>query len=163
MPVRVVQAGDHFVSGDVDMEVLHPPTEGPPGIENVRSMVLLIQHRGHRILLTGDLEGAGLDRVISTPTLAIDVLMTPHHGSGAGADKLANWALPKLVVSSQGRGDAGKASDAYAKRGVPYWATWPNGAITLRSHGSGLTAESFATNQRIVVRSGGGERESRPK
>jgi competence protein ComEC len=161
--IRIANAGDHFVAGDVEIDVLHPPCDGPPGVENIRSMVLLIQHRGHRILLTGDLEGAGLDRVTATPAPPIDVLMTPHHGSGAGSEKLANWARPKLVVSSQGRADAGKASDAYAKRGIPYWATWPNGAITIRSHATGLTAETFATNQRIVVRSGSGESGSRSK
>jgi competence protein ComEC len=156
VPLRIAQIGDRFSAGDVDIEVLHPPANGPEGVENVRSLVLRIQHRGHTILLTGDLEGAGLDNVIARPTPAIDVLMTPHHGSGANrAEDLANWAQPRLVVSSRGRLDAGKAAVAYQNKGIPYWSTWPDGAITIRSHATGLTAETFATGRREVVKPGG--------
>jgi competence protein ComEC len=156
VPIRRAQTGDRFVAGDTDIEVLHPPASGPDGVENVRSLVLLLRHRGHAILLTGDLEGVGLDAVIARPTPAIDVLMAPHHGSAAGqADVLADWAHPRFVVSSQGRNDAGKASATYKRRGIPFWMTWPDGAITIRSHATGLTAESFATGKREVVRPGG--------
>jgi competence protein ComEC len=107
--------------------------------------------------LTGDLEGAGLDAVISRPAPPIDVLMTPHHGSGANrAGDLADWARPRLVVACQGRKDGGKAEPVYRKKGIPYWATWPDGAITIRSHVSGLIAESYATGRREVVRPGSG-------
>lgn len=155
IPVRLARAGDQFTAGELLIEVLHPPADGPPGVENVRSLVLLVRHRGHSILLTGDLEGAGLDRVTAQPAPRIDVLMAPHHGSGARAELLADWARPRLVVSSQGRTDAGKAEAAYRQRGIPYWSTWPDGAITLRSHATGLTAETFATGRREVVRPGG--------
>lgn len=152
--IRIAQAGDRFDAGDVTLEVRHPPATGPPGIENVRSLVLLVRHRGHRILLTGDLEGVGIDGVVAEPIGPVDVLMAPHHGSPTRADVLADWARPRLAVSSQGRADAGKASAVYAQRGVPYWSTWPDGAITLRSHATGLTAETFATRRREVVQAG---------
>lgn len=155
--VRTALAGDRFAAGEVDLEVLHPPADGPTGVENVRSLVLLIRHRGHSILLTGDLEGPGVDSVISRPVAPIDVLMTPHHGSGANrAGDLAAWARPRLVVASQGRRDGGKSEPVYRRAGFPYWSTWPDGAITLRSHATGLTAESFATGRREVVRAGAG-------
>ncbi len=155
--IRTARSGDQFTAGDLVIDVLHPPAEGPDGIENVRSMVLLLRHRGHTILLTGDLEEAGLDRVLAARAPSIDVLMAPHHGSGKNAEPLAKWAKPRLVVSSQGRGDAGKAEPVYNRLGVPYWSTWPDGAITIRSHSTGLIAESFATSERTVVRSGSGE------
>ena len=97
--------------------MLHPPENGPAGVENVRSMVLLVRHRGHSLLLTGDLEGAGIEQIKSGPAPAIDVLLTPHHGSGVPAEGIADWAHPRLVVSSQGRTDAGKAVDTF-KRGA---------------------------------------------
>ena len=37
--------------------VLHPPQIGPDGNENSRSLVLLIRHAGHTVLLTGDWKG----------------------------------------------------------------------------------------------------------
>jgi competence protein ComEC len=154
-PTRRATAGDRFAAGELEILVLHPPADGPPGVENVRSMVLLLRHRGHSILLTGDLEGAGVDMVIAVPPPAVDVLMTPHHGAaGARVGAVADWARPRLVVSSQGRHDAGKAEAIYRQRGIAYWSTWPDGAITLRSHGSGLIAETFATGKREVVRAG---------
>jgi competence protein ComEC len=157
IPVRIARAGDQFRAGEVTLDVLHPPPSGPDGVENIRSLVLLVTHRGHTILLTGDLEGVGIDRVKSRPAPKIDVLMTPHHGSGVPAEAIADWARPRLVVASQGRTDLGKAADVFAKRGVPYWPTWPNGAITIRSHSTGLVAETFATGRRDVVRSGAGQ------
>jgi competence protein ComEC len=157
VPLRVARTGDRFSAGGVEIEVFHPPDDGPRGVENVRSLVLLVRHGGHAILLTGDLEGAGIDAVTGRPVPPIDVLMAPHHGSGANrAEDLADWARPRLVVASQGRTDAGKAEAVYRRKNIPYWATWPNGAITLRSHSTGLTAETFATGRREVVRAGGG-------
>jgi competence protein ComEC len=157
IPVRIARAGDQFTAGEVELDVLHPPAAGPAGVENVRSLVLLVRHRGHTILLTGDLEGPGVDAVISRPVAPIDVLMTPHHGSGANrAGDLVAWARPRLVVASQGRRDGGKSEPVYRNAGVPYWSTWPDGAITIRSHATGLTTESFATGRREVVRAGAG-------
>jgi competence protein ComEC len=60
IPMRIAKAGDRLTAGDVVMEVLHPPPAGPDGNENARSLVLLVRHAGHSILLTGDLEGRGL-------------------------------------------------------------------------------------------------------
>jgi competence protein ComEC len=157
IPVRVARAGDQFRAGEVTLDVLHPPETGPEGVENVRSLVLLVTHRGHTVLLTGDVEGAGIDRLKTRPGPKIDVLMTPHHGSTAPAEAIADWARPRLVVSAQGRTDLGKAADVFGRRGIHCWPTWPNGAITIHSHSTGLVAETFATGKREVVRSGAGE------
>lgn len=154
---RVVRAGDQLAAGEVQIDVLHPSNQGPTGVENVRSLVLLVRHRGHSILLTGDVEGAGIEQLTSKPPSKSDVLLTPHHGSAAPAEAIADWTKPRLVVSSQGRSDPGKAEAVFQKRGVTYWPTWPNGAVTIRSHATGLVAESFAAKQRIVVRSGSGD------
>ncbi|MFL5342313.1 MAG: ComEC/Rec2 family competence protein [Gemmataceae bacterium] len=157
VPVRIVQAGDRLTAGDLVMEVLHPPPVGPDGNENTRSLVLKLRHAGHTILLTGDLEGAGLSRVLGLPSEPVDVLMSPHHGSRlANTPSLAKWARPKLVVACNGppRGAVKKAPDPYAEVGSTVWGTWPNGAVILHSHKSGLVAETFKTKQRIVVRQG---------
>jgi competence protein ComEC len=152
---RVTVAGDRFESGDVTIDVLHPPPQGPPGIENERSLVLLVSHAGHNILLTGDLEKQGTSRVITLPTSEIDVLMAPHHGSRAAlsAGFLA-WSKPKFVAVNRGNraGSAIRPGDAGAS--VPVWDTATMGAITIRSHRSGLTAEAFRTNDRVVIRRG---------
>src|SRR5262249_59982894 len=81
-PRRIVKAGARLTAGDVALEVLHPPAVGPAGNENARSLVLRVRHAGHSILLTGDLEGEGLRRVIGElPPQRSDVLMAPPPGS----------------------------------------------------------------------------------
>jgi competence protein ComEC len=75
VPIRVLKAKDLVAAGDVLIEVLHPPAAGPEGNENTRSLVLLIHHAGHSLLLTGDLEGAGLERVLQLPPPRVDVLI----------------------------------------------------------------------------------------
>ena len=155
--IRIARAGDQFSAGEVQLSVLHPPSEGPEGAENARSLVLLVEHRGHRILLTGDLELKGLDWLTDLPPVSVDVMMAPHHGSAvANTEKLADWAKPRLAVACDGpKQTAGKHEDIYTKKKIPYWITWPHGTITLRSHRTGLIAETYRTGQRMVVTPGG--------
>jgi competence protein ComEC len=154
IPIRVVQAGDRLGAGDVQMQVLHPPTLGPDGKENARSLVLLIQHRDHAILLTGDLEEAGLRQVLNLPRVPVDVLMAPHHGSAASNnDDVAKWATPAVVVSCQGRPRLiAEEKNCYQKRGATYLTTWEHGAVTIRSTADGLWVETYRTAQRWKVR-----------
>jgi len=163
---RVVAAGDRFTAGEIEIEVLHPPPAGPPGNENARSMVLLLRHAGHTILLTGDLEGTGQDLVVRTPVAQVDVMLAPHHGGKAAnarrrsdgrfaAGPVADWARPRLVVSSQEPRDIEHLTQAYAAGGGSVWDTATTGAVTVRSHSSGLTAETFRGKEVIVVRRGG--------
>ncbi|HEY1376117.1 MAG TPA: ComEC/Rec2 family competence protein [Gemmataceae bacterium] len=156
---RVVKAGDRLTAGDVTLDVLHPPPAGPDGNENARSLVLLVRHAGHSLLLTGDLEGPGLSRVLATPPTPVDVLMAPHHGSkAANVPGLAAWCRPRLVVACQGPPPWPTQVPAmYESHGATYLGTWPHGAVTIVSHRTGLVAETFRTHQRIVVRMGGGK------
>jgi competence protein ComEC len=155
VPVRVVRAGDVLEGGEVRLEVLHPPAVGPDGVENVRSLVLEVRHAGHSVLLTGDLEGVGQQRVLALPRRRIDVLMAPHHGSpAANSAALARWARPQVVVSCQGAEFGRKdGSTAYRAAGATYLTTHHAGAVTVRSHASGLVVETFRTGERFVVRS----------
>src|SRR5262249_15588585 len=129
IPRQMVWAGDRLTSGSVEMEVLHPPENGPDGPENVRSLVLLVRYAGRTILLTGDLEKAGLERVMTLPRLLVDVFMAPHHGSRtANTPELAKWARPRVVVSCQGppRGMVPRP-EPYSENGTLFLGTWPHG------------------------------------
>jgi competence protein ComEC len=131
IPRRVVCAGDRLSGGEVELHVLHPPPDGPEGNENARSLVLLIRHAGQTLLLTGDLEGPGLERVLKLPAVPIDVLMAPHHGSRfPNTPELAQWARPKLVISCEGppRGPT-RPAEPYSAIGARFLGTWPHGAI----------------------------------
>ena len=153
VPRRIVRAGDRLGAGDTQFEVLHPPAVGPDGNENARSLVLLIRHAGHTLLLTGDLEGSGLVRVLALDPVRADVFMAPHHGSRfPNTPELARWAQPRVVISCEGppRGPA-RPAEPYSPMGATFLGTWPHGAITVRSGQEGLTVETFVTRERIIV------------
>jgi competence protein ComEC len=153
--MRTVKAGDRLTAGDVRLDVLHPPaTTNPEESENARSLVLCVRHAGHTLLLTGDLEGPGLERLLRQAPRGCDVLQAPHHGSRRlDAAGLTAWARPHLVVSCQGRprGAPGEP-EAYTQGGCQFLATWPHGAVTVVSHRSGLVVETFQSRQRLVLR-----------
>jgi competence protein ComEC len=154
---RIVKAGDRLTAGDVSIDVLHPPAVGPDGNENARSMVLSVNHAGHSLLLTGDLEGPGLERVLAMPPQSFDVLMAPHHGGKSGnPPSFAAWSRPRVVVGCQGPPPWPTQVPAmYEARGATYLGTWPHGAITIMSHRTGLIADTFRTHLQFVVRTGG--------
>jgi competence protein ComEC len=154
IPMRIVKAGDRLTAGDVEMRVLHPPAVGPEGNENARSLVLEVRHAGHNILLTGDLEGSGLEMVVRRERRRFDVMMAPHHGSPrANLPAIAEWARPRVVVSCQGPPRAaGHPLEIYRAVGAEVVPTWPHGAVTVRSHASGLVIETFVTRKRLILR-----------
>jgi competence protein ComEC len=86
IPMRILKAGDHLSAGSVALGVLHPPADGPPGKENLRSLVLVVHHGDHRLMLTGDLEGAGLERVLALGPLPVDILTSWPFLNAAAAD-----------------------------------------------------------------------------
>ena len=134
--------------------MLHPPAIGPEGNENARSLVLRVCHGGHTLLLTGDLEGAGLERVLALPPANVDVLMAPHHGSRtSNKPELADWARPRVVIASQGppRG-VSRPVEPYSRQGATFLGTWLHGAVTIHSGPEELIVETFVTGERFVVR-----------
>jgi competence protein ComEC len=153
IPLRVVHAGDRLAAGDVSLVVLHPPTVGPLGKENVRSMVLLVRHLGHSLLLTGDLEDVGQNMVLERKPLRVDVLQAPHHGSKtANGPRLANWARPRIVISCQkAPRSPPRGPTPYQEVGARYLTTWEHGAVTLRSTAEGLFVETYRTGERWKV------------
>jgi competence protein ComEC len=157
VPFRTVAAGDRLMAGETALEVLHPPRDFRGGSENARSTRLRVRHAGHTILLTGDLEGEGLARVLALAREPTDVLQAPHHGSHRlDVPALADWAGAKLVVSCQGRprGQA-RAPAIYRKSGAVFWSTHEVGAVTVRAAQAGLSAESFRPFQRLALRGAG--------
>jgi len=83
--------------------------------------------------------------------------MAPHHGSRiSNTPDLAAWARPRLVIACQGPPQwPARSPDPYTAAGTQFLGTWPHGAVTVRSHRTGLVVETFQTGQRFVVRPGG--------
>ncbi|MFQ5732596.1 MAG: ComEC/Rec2 family competence protein [Planctomycetaceae bacterium] len=132
VPVRLLRAGDALqLDPDVRVRILHPSLRRFEN-DNANSVVLEITYAGRRILLTGDLERDGMDRVLGLKPRHVDVMLSPHHGSpAANPAELADWATPTYVVASGGRRvklEALRRTYAKSKR---VFSTYRDGAITV--------------------------------
>jgi competence protein ComEC len=99
---------------------------------------LAIEYCGGRVLLTGDLEGAGLRRLIDRPAKHFDVLLAPHHGSPASSPPdFARWASPQWAVVSGGfRGNPALLAEVYGKIDATPLHTARVGAIRVSIDGA---------------------------
>jgi competence protein ComEC len=132
VPLREISMGDRLSAGENALvEVLHPPQRGTLGTDNANSIVLHIEAHGRRVLLTGDLEGAGLDDLLAETPLAYDVALAPHHGSArSNPPGFAAWATPRATVISGGLGDvSAEVKAAYASTGSRVYHTAEDGAV----------------------------------
>ncbi|MBI5761815.1 MAG: ComEC/Rec2 family competence protein [Planctomycetales bacterium] len=134
VPMRFLWSGDQLnLDDNVSIRVLHPPAgHGITGMDNANSLVLQIDYAGRSILLTGDLDGPGLEHLLRQPPTDVDVMLSPHHGSmAANPSALAGWARPDFVVVSNSRPDViPKLRDVYANGSV-ILSTQQYGAITF--------------------------------
>lgn len=106
--VRTATYGDLGRAGEVTWQVLGPPArvpsvEGQGSPANNASVVLLVEVRGVRILATGDIEPEAQEVLLrSFPSLDVDVLKVPHHGSRFQDPGLLTSVGAELAVISAG-------------------------------------------------------------
>lgn len=144
--LQEISAGDALrVPGDCRLEVRHPPPLGVPGSDNANSVVLTLEHRGRRILLTGDLEQRGLEALLSDEPYDCDVLLAPHHGSRfSDPPGLAAWSQPEWVAVSCGHGDDPEAvEEAYGRRGATVLSTVRDGTIEVTIDSDGMKVRGW--------------------
>ncbi len=153
MSARVLHAPAQWETDGIGFDALHPPASGPEGNENSRSLVMAVRCRDMTILLTGDLEGTGLERVLAMPPRPVDILMAPHHGSRtSNKTALAEWSRPKFVVSCQGPPKSvPREPNPYEALGARYLGTWPHGAVTIRSQGNAFLVETYLTKNQWTI------------
>ncbi|MDC0937249.1 ComEC/Rec2 family competence protein, partial [Pirellulales bacterium] len=147
VPRIEIDKNDPVEIGDsqVEIRVLHPPPQGVEGRDNANSLVLAIDYGGHRVLLPGDLESAGLEALTSGPPLDADVLLAPHHGS-AGSDPpgFAAWCRPEWVVVSGSSGNRTKvATRSYQQAGARVLNTSDDGAAEFMISPAGIRARTY--------------------
>ena len=146
--VRELVAGDMIDLGPgVTCTVLHPAADFPADRpDNEHSLILNIQSEQRSMLLTGDLEGEGLARLLSQPSHPIEAILAPHHGSqAANPESLYRWANPRLILISQRRPafGSGELPDWFTDHDRTTLTTWEQGAIQIQWTSSGLTAHGF--------------------
>jgi competence protein ComEC len=152
VPVRAVAAGGPAADSIrfdplCRVRVLHPwddgSSAGPPIPDNEASVVLSIESAGRRLLLTGDIEGGAVARLIATDPGRCDAIVAPHHGSRTSLPPdIATATSPDWVVVS-GVGTAGwnEVRQAYER------ARTDGGSSTVvRTGGEGAVAVTLTAD-----------------
>lgn len=104
VPVVAARFGEQFRRGPVRWQVLAPSGPPPVGSQsppNDASVVLLVEVRGVRLLLTGDQEDGSQQELARTfPDLRADVLKVAHHGSAKQDGDLIRGLGARLALIS---------------------------------------------------------------
>ncbi|MAG94227.1 MAG: hypothetical protein CMJ48_10805 [Planctomycetaceae bacterium] len=139
IPMQIVRTGDCLrVGRDVEVRVLLADAGSPRARDNEQSVVIEFLWAGRRLLLTGDLEGAGLARLLAEQSRPVDVLMSPHHGSpAANTAELARWASPSVVVVSDNRRETRDKLQALYGAKTRVFSTQQSGSVTVTIPRSG--------------------------
>ncbi len=100
---RPIFKGKKFNQGNVVLNVLAPAdTQKTLRVANDDSLVLLIEHKGYRVLLTGDMESRTELQIAEVP-FRIDYIKVPHHGSKSSSSPfLLDRIRPKGAIVSAG-------------------------------------------------------------
>jgi competence protein ComEC len=137
-PMTQCLAGQSWQWDGVRFRVLSPAADQLGGKGNDRSCVLLVEGRGGRILLTGDISSKMEPQVAAALGPGMPpVLLVPHHGSktSSSAAFLAAIQAPWAVVSAGWRNRFGHPKPEvlarYADAQVPVFNTAEQGAMPL--------------------------------
>jgi len=147
---RSCDAGDEWFFDKSKISVLSPDEETPEGSNN-RSCVLLIEHLGSRILLSGDIEKQVERDLVSNyrNKLNADFLLVPHQGSKTSSTaSFLDAVAPKVAMLAAGyknhyRHPHESVLARYAERGIDLYSTIDSGSILLKINRNGWFIQEF--------------------
>ncbi len=105
--VLTMSAGSFWQSGEVLFTCLHPPADSEKNNSNAYSQCFLVEYEDFTMLLTGDVEGEGEEKLLQElkgkSIGELDLLKVAHHGSkySTGEEMLA-LLKPDIAVISCG-------------------------------------------------------------
>ncbi len=148
IPFREAGDGDRITLPGLDVAILWPPkTQAGWQLNRVndRSLVARITSGGRSVLLTADIEQAGMGGLIATHRdLRADVLYVPHHGADEpGLPEFVRAVKPSYAVISGDRGDtAARKKVAALFKGAWLYQTFLDGNIHLDTRPDGWRART---------------------
>lgn len=150
IPLRHFSAGWQPVDLDPRVKLaLSDPFPTAPAA-NDRSLALYARQGRCGLLLTGDLEAGGIERLLASPLPGpVGLLKIPHHGSRHSAPRLLLRSLhPACAVVSAGAGNGYGFPDKLvletARRlGVALWRTDRDGSVRLVAGASGWRPQTW--------------------
>lgn len=99
---RPLKARDHFYLSGVDFKVLWPGRPFDPSGFNPNSLVVMLEYRGFRSLLVGDLTIPSEEKLLeSGEDLKADLLKVGHHGiNDASSQEFLDAVSPGMIIIS---------------------------------------------------------------
>jgi competence protein ComEC len=145
----IISRGDTIKFDDsMAIRILQPVAASTYQSDNASSVVVEVEYRNRRILLTGDLDEDGLDELLSQPPRDVDVLLAPHHGAPAASPyELASWANPEWVIASAPTPAYQESLKSRYGSDTRVIMTSETGAVSIEiTHDGALNVELFASD-----------------
>lgn len=151
--VLYIEKGDVIKSGGAMLTCLHPDSNYISDSKNDTSTVLSVRYKQFDMLLTGDLEANGEDKVLQLFKDNIetdyDVLKVAHHGSKYSTQiEFLNVIKPEYAIISCSKDNSyGHPHEELINRletvGSNILITKDSGAITIRTNGDDMVIEPY--------------------
>ncbi|QUI23885.1 DNA internalization-related competence protein ComEC/Rec2 [Vallitalea pronyensis] len=156
VPISYMQTGDVLDVGEVSMEAIYP-TKNTQRYKNnnAYSLVLAIDYRGFRSLLTGDIEEEAEELLHQklADSLQSDIIKVPHHGSRtSSSEKFVHHVNPAIAIISAGRDNVyghphQDIIDRYKELGVSLYHTAEDGAVMIKTDGYHMGIRTHMTKR----------------
>jgi competence protein ComEC len=145
VPVSTLSRGDRIALDDhTTLLVLNPPT-GPAArllSTNDASLALLLEYKGRRAALLGDITGPWLAEVLKGAGGPLDVVLIPHHGLGDSARAVVAGTGGASFAAANTRLPPGTLAGAAPRRYALVSTPWSEQALATRAM---LEAEHVTT------------------
>ena len=144
-PYSVLAAGDSWQCGDITVDVLSPsPDSAGSGNSSMRAMALRAGYSTFKVLLMGDLTGAGEKDLLSRKeNLKATILKVGHYGAADGTSSaLLDRVKPQLaIISVNKHNDLNAPAESVLRRldehKIPVYRTDLYGTIHIRVNQDG--------------------------
>lgn len=153
--IHTLTADHGFILRDARATVLWPPANERFDDANSSSLVVRWESKaGHSLLLTGDIGGEALGRLIDTTDpelLRVDVLELPHHGADDDhARRLVALSGARVVIQSAGTKRVRRDPwEDYRSHGL-WLVTGRDGAVRVRFDHDGLRASTVRRGELLA-------------
>jgi len=144
--IQAITVGDKWSIGLTGHISVLSPQRGERHVsDNEASLVLKLQIGNQRVLLPGDIEEQGAQRLIDREQGGFEILMLPHHGSQHSLPlQMANWSNPQVAVASTGHSNLPRQvrtiyDAAVARRGGTVYVTSQQGMVSCKIGSDGFT------------------------
>jgi competence protein ComEC len=151
IPLNSPLPGTRASVGEVELQVLGPvkhiaADQDESSKQNDSSLVIMVKTAGLRLLLTGDVEPAGQQAILSAGVdLRADIIKIPHHGSARQEPAFIAATHARLAIASAGVDNdyghpAPRTVQLVRSLGMTLLRTDQNGSIAVRLRQGRLAA-----------------------